>query len=70
MGYKIPVTARDRKREWSALRERLARERMQRELAADASAVRDKYALEREIARLEATPVKGHPPASQTPFRR
>jgi hypothetical protein len=56
LGYKIPVPPKDKQREWSALRDQLARERMQRELATDAAAVRARHELEQEIARLEAMP--------------
>lgn len=56
LGYRIPVPPKDKQREWSALRDQLARERMQRELAVDAAAVRDRHDLEQEIARLEAMP--------------
>ena len=56
LGYKIPVPPKDKQREWSALRDQLAKERMQRELAADAAAVRSRHDLEQEIARLEAMP--------------
>lgn len=58
LGYKIPVPPKDKQREWSALRDQLAKERMQRELAADAAAVRSRHDLEQEIARLEAMPAK------------
>jgi len=57
LGYKIPVPPKEKKREWTDLREQLARERMERELAADVSAVRQRHDLEQEIARLEAMPV-------------
>ena len=57
LGYKIPVPSKSKIREWSALREQLAREKNQRELAADAKVVRDRYTLEQEIARLEAMPI-------------
>ena|SRR5688572_29450220 len=56
LGYKIPVPAKNKLREWSALREQLVRERMERELAADVAAVRARHELEQEIARLEAMP--------------
>src|SRR5688572_30766036 len=56
LGYKIPVPPKQKQREWSTLRDQLARERMERELAADASAVRSQHDLEQEIARLEAMP--------------
>jgi uncharacterized Zn finger protein (UPF0148 family) len=57
LGYKIPVPPKSKSREWAALRDQLARERMQRELASDVSEVRDRHSLEQEIARLEALPV-------------
>ena len=56
LGYKIPVPPKDKPRAWSALRNQLARERIQRELAADVAAVRARHDLEQEIARLEAMP--------------
>lgn len=56
LGYKIPVPPKGKLREWSALREQLARERSNRELNADVSAVRRRHDLEQEIARLEAMP--------------
>lgn len=56
LGYKIPVPPKSKARDWAALREQLAGERMQRDLMADVSAVRDRHALEQEIARLEALP--------------
>lgn len=56
LGYKIPVPPRAKARDWSALRDRLARERVQNDLAADIATVRDRHALEHEIARLEAMP--------------
>ena len=56
LGYKIPVPPKSKSREWVALRDQLARERMQRDLASDVPAVRARPALEQEIARLEALP--------------
>lgn len=57
LGYKIPVPPKSKSREWAVLRDQLARERMQRDLASDVSTVRAQHALEQEIARLEALPV-------------
>lgn len=57
LGYKIPVPPKSKRREWAALRVQLARERMQRDLMSDASAVQARHALEKEISRLEALPV-------------
>lgn len=56
LGYKIPVPPKAKNREWAALRAQLAYELMQKELASDVSAVRDRHALEQEIARLDALP--------------
>jgi hypothetical protein len=56
LGYKIPVPPKAKGREWAALRDQLARERMQRELASGMNTVRGRHALEQEIARLEALP--------------
>ena|SRR5688572_8743089 len=56
LGYKIPVPPKDKAKDWSALRDQLLRERMQKDLAAVVAAVRDRHALEQEIARLEAMP--------------
>lgn len=56
LSYKIPVPPKNRKREWSALREQLARERRERNLAANAAAIRCRHDLEQEIVRLEAMP--------------
>ena len=57
LGYKIPVPPKSKSREWAALRDQLARERMQKDLASDVSAVRARHALEQEISRLEALPI-------------
>ena|SRR5690606_19995624 len=56
LGYKIPVPPKDKRREWSDLRDQLARERSARDLAAEEAAVRRRHDLEQEIARLEALP--------------
>lgn len=56
LGYKIPVPPKDKSRDWAALREQLARERMQSDVAAHAASVRARHDLEQEIARLEAMP--------------
>lgn len=56
LGYKIPVPPKGKVKDWSALRDQLSRERMQNDLVADVTAVRDRHALEQEIARLEAMP--------------
>lgn len=56
LGYKIPVPPKDKRREWSALHQRLAHEHSERNLAADKAAVRSRHDLEQEIARLEAMP--------------
>lgn len=56
LGYKIPVPPKAKAKDWSALRDQLSRERMREDLAADVAAVRDRHALEQEIARLEAMP--------------
>src|SRR5687768_8535882 len=56
LGYKVPVPHKDKAKDWSALRNQLSRERIQNDLAADIAAVRDRHALEQEIARLEAMP--------------
>ena len=57
LGYKIPVPPRSKNREWMALREQLARERVQKDHESYVSVVRERHALEKEIARLEALPV-------------
>lgn len=57
LGYKIPVPPKSKSREWAALRDQLARERMQRDLASYTSEVRARHAIEQEIARLEDLPV-------------
>ena len=56
LGYKIPVPPKSKRREWSALQQKLARERSERDLAANEAAVRSRHDLEQEIARLEAMP--------------
>ena len=56
LGYKIPVPPMDKRREWSELHQQLARERSERDLAADKTAVRRRHDLEQEIAGLEAMP--------------
>ena len=56
LGYKIPVPAKGRHREWAALHQQLARERSEREIAAEMESVRDRHDLEQEIAKLEEMP--------------
>jgi hypothetical protein len=56
LGYRIPVPPKDKARDWLALRDQLSRERMQQDLAAHVAAVRERHALEQEIARLESMP--------------
>jgi uncharacterized Zn finger protein (UPF0148 family) len=56
LGYKIPVPPKDKRREWAALHQQLARERSDRDLATYEAAVRSRHDLEQEIARLEAMP--------------
>jgi hypothetical protein len=56
LGYKIPVPPRQKIREWSALREQLAREHIAREAQQDRQKIRSRHDLEQEIVRLEAMP--------------
>ncbi len=56
LGYKIPVPPKDKHREWDALHQQLARERSERDTAADKASVRNRHDLEQEIARLDGMP--------------
>lgn len=56
LGYRIPVPPKSKVREWAALHQQLARERSDRNQAAEEKAVRNRHDLEQEIARLESMP--------------
>src|SRR5262245_5090471 len=67
LGYKIPIPAKTRVKEWATLQEEYFASARAAERKRNASAVRRRHDLEQEIARLESRPTNtGRTKAIQT----